>query len=256
VILTVVVLIASGSVVGGLRRAGRDVVSPFAWVLREAARPVADLVSGAVNYSSVVAQNHQLREELARLRLAAGENQALRRQLAEITAVDHLPFVGRLHGVIAQVTANSVTNFSSSFTIDEGRLDGVLVGMPVVGSGGLVGRVAATDDHSATVVAITDPTSSVGCTFGSGRIDVLVDGRGVNSPLAVNQVPLVQPLNVGVLLSTNGLEGGAFPPGLPVARVTTVTSSPGSSTYDLTVTPVADLHQLSYVEVLLWEPTS
>ena len=58
------------------------------------------------------------------------------------------------------------------------------------------------------------------------------------------------------MLSTDGLDGGLFPPGLPVANVSKVTLTPGAATYNLTLRPTADLRNLLYLDVVLWEPST
>jgi rod shape-determining protein MreC len=141
-------------------------------------------------------------------------------------------------------------------TISVGSDDGVLTGMPVVANGGLVGIVIAVTSHAATARLITDQSSIVGCTFGSGATDVLVYGRGANHPLSVSQVTLSAPLAPGTVFATNGLAGGLYPPGIPVAKVKTATLTPGSATWDLTLQPTADLSHLHYVNVMLWEPAT
>jgi rod shape-determining protein MreC len=254
--LVITVLVASGGVFSGLKAGGRVITAPFAWVLDEIAHPIADVVGGVLNYSSVVAQNRQLREELALQSEQANEDSTLQNQIAQISATEHLPYVGGLSAVVAEVTVNSPTNFSATFTINKGRDSGVLSGMPVVGGGGLIGRVVATSDTSATVLLITDPTSIVGATFGRGRIDLLLSGHGVNNDLGVSNVAVSAPLAPGTLFVTNSLRGGIFPPGIPVARVQSVTYTPGSFTYNMSFTPTADLHNLYYVDVLQWEPST
>lgn len=254
--LVITVLAASGGVVSGLKGASRVVVAPFAWFLSEIAHPVTDIVGGVLDYSSVVDQNRQLREELALQSEQADEDASLQNQIAQISAAQHLPYVGGLSAVVAEVTVNSPTNFSATFAIDKGRSNGVLAGMPVVGAGGLLGRVLSVSNTSATVLLITDPASIVGATFGRGRINVLLSGHGVNNDIAVSNVAVTAPLAPGTLFVTNSLRGGVFPPGIPVARVLTTTLTPGSSTYNLSLAPTADLHDLYYVDVLLWEPST
>jgi rod shape-determining protein MreC len=249
-------IVVSGSLVGGLKSAGRVVVAPFAWTINAVARPVANLFSGAVNYSDVVHQNQQLRAELGRAQMQVSEQQALRQQLAQLTNALHLPFVGNVPTLVAQVTTNSPTNFAATITISKGTGDGVLVGMPIVANGGLIGRVISVTNHSATVQLITDQDSVVGATFGTGHQDVLVFGRGVNNPLGVSAITLATALAPGTVFSTNGLQGGLFPPGIPVAKVATATLTPGAATWDLSLTPTADLAHLHYVDVMLWEPST
>jgi rod shape-determining protein MreC len=158
--------------------------------------------------------------------------------------------------VAAQVTTLSPTNFAATVDIDKGRDQGLLVGMPVVANGGLVGTVLSTTPNGATVRLISDTNSVIGVTFAKGTTDLVVSGRGVNNGLSATSVPLSTSLSPGTLLATDGLDGGLFPPGLPVAKVSTVTLTPGAATYNLALRPTADLRHLSYVDVVLWEPST
>ena len=256
VVTVAVILVVSGSFVSSLKTVGRVIVTPFAFTIDLVARPVANLFAGAINYSDVVRQNQQLRAELGRAELQSNQTAALRRQLAQITAEQHLTFVGSIPTIIAQVTSNSPTNFTATLTIAKGTSDGVLDGMPIVANGGLVGLVVSTSAHSSTVRLITDQTSIVGSTFGNGRTNVLIYGRGVNNPLSISSLTLSAALAPGTVFSTNGLQAGLYPPGLPVAAVKTATLTPGSSTWDLSLVPTANLSNLHYVDVMLWEPST
>lgn len=249
-----VVLYISGGVVTGLRGTANLVVAPFSWAINTVAKPIGHMFSGAVNYSDVVAQNQKLRYQLGQAELKANEGWALARQLQEVTTQLNLPFVGALPTVIAQVTTLSPTNFAATIDISKGRDNGVLVGMPVVANGGLVGSVVATTPHGATVRLITDVNSSVGVTFGSNQSSLVISGRGVNNGLGASSLPLTTILNPGTVLFTDGLSGALFPPGIPVAKVSKVSLTPGAATFDLTLAPTSDLNHITYVDVILWEP--
>jgi rod shape-determining protein MreC len=249
-------LYLSGGVVAGLRSAANFVVTPFSVTVNFVARPVGHLLAGAINYSDVVAQNQRLRYELGLANERANATWGESRSLAEISTSLNVPFAAGLTQVAAQVTSLSPTNFVATVDIDKGRDDGVLAGEPVVANGGLVGTVSATTPHGATVRLITDVASSIGVTFGVNQPSIIVSGRGVNNGLSATSVPLNSSITPGQILSTDGLAGGLYPVGLPVARVRTETLTPGAATYDLTLEPTADLRHLTYVDVLLWEPAS
>jgi rod shape-determining protein MreC len=249
-----VVLYLSGGVVSGLRSAANFVTSPFTWTVNEIAHPIGHMFAGAINYSDVVAQNQKLRYELGKAELKANETWAENRQLQQLSTQLDVPFVGSLPTVSAQVTALSPTNFAATVTISKGRDSGVLVGMPVVANGGLVGIVSQTTSHGATVQLITDVKSLVGVAF--GKTSLVVSGQGVNNGLGATAVPLTSSVRAGTVLSTNGLDGGLYPPGLPVASVSKVTLTPGAATYNLSLHPLTDLLDLVYLDVVLWEPST
>jgi rod shape-determining protein MreC len=248
-------LYVSGGIVSGLRSAANLVVAPFSFTINVIARPIGHLFAGTINYSDVVAQNQRLRYELSRDQLQIESYWGMERQLSEVSTNLNVPFVGNLTQVTAQVVGTSPTNFSATVDIDKGRDDGVLAGMPVVGSGGLVGIVKSTTPRGATVLLITDVTSALGATFGTNNPSIIVTGNGVNNGLAATSVPLSAVITPNTQLFTDGLNGGLYPEGIPVARVKSVTLTPGAATYDLKLEPDADLRHLSYVDVLLWEPT-
>ncbi|MDE3008451.1 MAG: rod shape-determining protein MreC [Acidobacteriota bacterium] len=252
----VIVLYVSGGVVSGLRSAANLVVAPFSFVIDAVARPIGHTLAGVINYSDVVAQNQKLRYELGRAELRANEAWAFQRQLTQLTTNLNVPFVASLSTVTAQVSAVSPTNFAATVDISKGRDDGVLAGMPVVASGGLVGHVIATTPHGATVELVTDTRSQVGVTFGSGSTSLIITGAGVDHGLSATAVPFSSSIAPGTTISTDGLNGGLYPAGIPVATVKTVTLTPGAATYNLTLEPAADLRNLAYVDVVLWEPAA
>ena len=252
--IMVVVFQYTGGITSGLRSTGNVVVAPFARAINLVAKPIGHVSSGALNYSEIVAQNKQLRYQLGQAQLKANETDAMNRQLIQLSQSLSVPYVNNLPTITAQVNEQSPTNFIASIGISKGTNEGVLVGMPVVGNGGLIGRVVATTLHGSTIQLITDAASSVGCTFGDGKINAIVGGRGLNHALSVTAVPLKATLSPGTIFATNGLQGGLFPAGLPVARVSGVTLTPGAVTYDLRLKPVADFKNLTYVTVIAWEP--
>jgi rod shape-determining protein MreC len=251
-----VVVWVSGGLVATVRGVANIVVAPFSIGVDTVARPIGHFFAGSINYSDVVAQNQRLRYLLGRAETRANELYGLERQLQLLNAQNHVTFVGDLSTVMAPVTSLSPTNFSATFDVGVGRDQGVLPGMPVVANGGLIGRVIAATPHGATVRLISDTRSSLGVTFGVNEPSVIVTGRGAGEGLRATEIPLSSQIVPGTQLFTDGLNGGLYPAGIPVATVTKVTLTPGAATYDLTLRPIADLRHLAYVDVVLWEPST
>jgi rod shape-determining protein MreC len=125
--------------------------------------------------------------------------------------------------------------------------------MPVVTSG-LVGQVVQSAHHNATVRLITDGQSKIGVAFGPQQTPATLDGQGAGDPLTLDFVAPGTDIRPGEKLFTNGLAGGEFPSGIPVAVVTSVHTVTGASQETVTAKPIANLNQLWYVDVMLWSP--
>ena len=55
---------------------------------------------------------------------------------------------------------------------------------------------------------------------------------------------------------TSGLQGGIFPPGIPVGRVHSVSYHNGDPQENIALTPVVDVDSLEFVDVLRWQPAA
>jgi rod shape-determining protein MreC len=256
IVVTFLILYLTTGVASGLRSGANIIITPFSWAVNTIAHPLGHMLAGTIDYSDVVAQNQKLRYELGVANERANEGWAFARQLQQLTTELKVPFVGSLPTVAAQVTTTSPTNFSATVSISKGRDSGILVGMPVVANGGLVGQVISTSASGATVRLISDTKSLVGVTFESGATALVVTGRGVNNGLSATSVLLNSGIHQGAKLMTDGLNGALYPAGLPVATVKTVSLTPGAATYNLTLQPTANLRHLSYLDVILWEPSA
>lgn len=235
----------------GLRSVASDVFAPVRSGVDSIIRPVGNFFAGAFDYGSLEQENAQLRASNGRLRVQASLNAGAERQLRQITALQHLPYVGNLQHVTAQVIEDSPSNYQASLEINAGRDNGVDVGMPVVANGGLVGQVTESAKRTAFVTLVTDTSSRVGAAFPSGDTATIV-GQGPGHQLAADFVSSQAAVRNGELLTTNSYQGGEYPAGLPVGRVVSHRLSASSSQQVIRLAPTADLQNLGYVDVVLW----
>ena len=157
---------------------------------------------------------------------------------------------------MAQTTNQNLSDFTATIEIDKGSSAGVLTGMPVVGNGGLVGIVTSTTPGGSTVTLITDASQSIGVTFGSAGYQAVVHGQGASRPLDEDLVGPGTPVHKGETMYTSGLQGGLFPAGIPVGTIQYSASHRGATEVSISVAPLANLSQLDYLDVVLWEPGS
>lgn len=120
----------------------------------------------------------------------------------------------------AEVIGRDPSNLLQYIIIDRGANDGVAVGMPVVTTRGLVGRVISVYPQSAQVMLLTDPASSVNALIQSSRATGVVQGQGRRG-LVMRYVEQSEQVEVGDIVLTSGL-GGNFPKRLVIGQVTAV----------------------------------
>ncbi len=245
------------SVTSGIKSVANDIYAPLHQGVLDIISPIGNFFAGAFDYGSVQAQNEQLEKTIGDLRASQDERSYQLNQLRELTKLQNLPFLGLLPLVTAQTVDEYSSNFTATITLDKGRADGVDVGYPVVGAGGLVGQVIQSFHDTSVVQLITDGQSKVGVTFGSGnQYSGIVDGQGPGSSMTADLVSPHTPLHKGEVMFTSGLQAASYPAGIPVATVRSFHTASGASQETIEVDPAADLSQLAYVDVVQWAPNT
>lgn len=239
-------------VIDTARDGARDLFAPVKDAADSAFRPVTDFFQGALHYGDVEEENARLRAQLAdreSLVLRAADAEREREALLDLAGLD---FVGDIPTVAARVVRSPSSGFDLTVEIDRGRDAGVTKGMPVVGGGGLVGRVVDVSRRTSIVQLVTDAASSVGVRLvASGDVGVAA-GRGSGSTLRMDLVDPATKVEKGEQVVTSGLQNSVFPPGIPVGKVVAATTASGALQQDVTVEPSADLDRLVFVKVLQW----
>jgi rod shape-determining protein MreC len=238
------------------RRSAGDAVAPLDRAVDDVLRPVGSFLEGAIDYGSLQQQNAKLRFELARREAAAEQLQSVRQRLHMLSALEKLPWadVAALPTVAAEVIGQNSSNFEATVVLDKGSTQGVGVGMPVVDGAGLVGHVIQVDSGQCTVQLVTDVRSVVSVTVGTSGTLATVVGGGPGNPLQVQYVAPTVHLRRGMVLASSSEKLGAYPAGIPVARVTTFHASASATTQTVRARPAADLSNLSFVDIVQVEP--
>ena len=238
----------------GVKSAANDVYAPLHQGVLDVINPIGSFFAGAFHYGSVQSENERLQRTIGQLRAQQAERAFEQRQLRELLALARLPFLQSLPTVTAQSIDEYSSNFTATITLNKGRADGVAVGYPVVGAGGLVGQVIQSFHHTCVVRLVTDGQSKVGVTFGNNQLTGIVDGQGPGRAMTADLVAPRTPVHKGEVMFTSGLDAASYPPGIPVASVTSFHTAEGASQESIEVQPKADLSQLAYVDVVQWVP--
>lgn len=250
----------SSTPVEKLRSAAGTVFGPF----RTGANTVFRPIGNVFHYDDEKRKADKLRRRIQELegeRYRAKIDEQQYRQLLEAA---HITYIKDLHHLTAQVVAGPINNFSQTVEINRGAGDGIRTGMPVVTPNGLVGKIKQVEGNRSLVELITNPDSTFDLGILVSKNEPLVSGlahgTGKARPLRMDgidpdRVPKGK-IKRGDLLATSGITTSVYPGDIPVGKVLSVHPSSDGSQLVVDLKPTANLGNLSYVSVLLWEPTN
>ena len=232
------------------------IASPF----RSAYTSVADWFNDKQNYYQ---DNTALKEENAALKKQLAEMEAAIRQAEKDSAENER--LKQLLGLKAQrpdltsdlqaamITEHTVTNWTSSLTIDKGTRHGLEVNDCVISeTGALVGLISEVGTNWATVLTLVDTDTSLGAQVFRTNDLGLAQGNfslmGKNR-LRLEYLPADCSLLGGDLVVTSGL-GGFYPAGLVIGSVAEVQQDDSGATSYAILTPAVEFDALSEVFVI------
>ena len=201
-------------------------------------------------------QVKELQGEVIRLQEQGEENQRLK-SLLDLKEKGTFP--AGTNFVVARVVAKSPTKWQAWIEIDKGSEDGLAVNQAVVGSTpvagsslagkGLVGKIVDVTAHSAKVLLVTDPGSSVAAKIQGSRAEGIVEGS-VNGRLMMNYVDRDISVDPKLVVVTSGY-GGVYPADIPVGIVVNVGETDVNSFRSIEVQAFLDFRVLEEVMVLI-----
>jgi rod shape-determining protein MreC len=264
----VLLLLASFTLITLDVRGGDDSpLEPVRSVMGDVLGPVENATAAAVRPFTAVPGFFRttggLRRDVVRLE---AENAQLKGELAGVSVdrnraaeLDGLLATSKTTGyalVPARVVAmGPAQSFSRTVTIDAGTRAGVRPDMTVLNNDGLVGRVVRADRSTATVLLLVDQDSVVGGRLGSSMEVGLLRGRGAVGRDEKLDLDLVDPsatVNQDDVLVTWGSKKGApYVAGVPIGRVTAVSSTPRQQSVQAVISPYVDFTSLDLVGVVV-----
>lgn len=152
--------------------------------------------------------------------------------------------------LIAELSAVDLDPYHHQIQIKKGTSSGVYNGQPVLDAHGVMGQVVNTNSLSSMVLLITDVKHSIPVQVLRNGLRSIAVGTGHLNRLEIPYLPGNADIKAGDSLVTSGL-GGKFPPGYPVAKITSVRQSPGKAFLDVIAEPLAPLATTREV-LLVW----
>lgn len=200
-----------------------------------------------VDLRNVRRENHDLQEELGRVRL---ENARLKTDVDQNRRLQALldfkeKYVGRT--VAAQVIGSGGSEQSHVIYID--KHEGLKPGMPIITPDGIVGKIKEVYPLSSQVVLINDRDSGAGVILENSRLQGVLRGSDLGE-LRVDDIMSDEKVDVGERVITSGGDR-VFPKGLPVGTVSKVSQDNDTGPFlTIKLKPAADLNRLEEVLVV------
>lgn len=255
VALSVVLMIFSSSgPVLELRKSVAFAFRPFQVTLDSVARGVASAVSTVSEIDQLHRTNEQLARDNARLAADNARTAEIERQNLLLTGLLNVRSSLGFKTVAGTVIGRESAEFRRVVTIDVGTDRGVKEGDVVVGEGGaLVGRVTGVAAGSATVLLISDTSSTVTGQLGASRALGSVVGQLV--VLAMENLDPTAPIHIGDQVFSAGIDLGSgvrspFPKGLLIGTVVDVQRDANAVTQTAFIQPTVDLDGVEYLLVI------
>lgn len=252
VVAIVLALLRNTGAGSAIEGAALAAIAPVRSALTSAASGAAAAIADAQRFNELREENESLRAEVAQLRSAAAGVQATRRENAALrAALDYERQNAEFTLLTAQVAGRDSVDALDTLIIDRGAADGVQVGMAVLASGNLAGRVRSVSTTSANVLPIQSSSSVVNAVAhgDDGKADGIVEGDA-NGGLLLTRIEPDAPLAIGNLVITSGL-GGGFPRGLPIGRVIAVFTTPENVFREAAVEPFVRVERVGVVQVVV-----
>ena len=259
VVLVVVLFAGIGSVLlkgnaGLVRNVTGTVKTPVQRLVSSVAEWLESIYGHMYEYDELIAENEQLRAELAKAQeearngvAAVEENERLRELL------DFEEKHSDMTLEAAKIVSWTTSNWSNSFTISKGTANGIEVGDSVITEYGvLVGQVVEVGVTWATITTTIDLSTNIGALVSeNGASGLLMGDFSMMQEGCAKLAYLTDGAQIftGDTVLTSGA-GGAFPQGLVIGTVSSVQAEAGGQVEYGVVKPGCDINALVQIFVV------
>ncbi len=242
----------NGDVIKGY---ARDILKPFVEIAYFLSYNLRDGLDKVKDYPALVKENSSLKMLVEKLRV---RNIRLREKCMELERLrkllrlkDELEF----DTVVCKIIGYDISGRRGKIILDKGSNDGIFVKMPVVASGGLVGKVISVSPRSSTVNLLIDESFKAGALIQESRDIGIVEGNGCfcgPDCLKMRYIPLDSSVNIGEVVVTSGL-GFVFPKGLPIGKIVAIGKEDNGLFLYADIKPFVNFNRLEEVICIVTE---
>lgn len=157
--------------------------------------------------------------------------------------------------VVADIVAESPSNWEEVYVINRGSKDGIQPNMVVVAEEGLVGYIGEVTNDTSKIISILDPGNAVSARVTRTRDLIICKGNSslnTKNQIKINKIPTSLTLVEGDRLETSGL-GGRYPRGIPIGEVVKFNVKKNPIENDGILKTLVDFNKLETVAIIIEE---
>lgn len=258
VIILVLVMAVASMIAGGSTPSTNFfgiIFKPVQSFISGITRGIESYYSYIYDYDTILAENAQLRLRIAEYEKASREyqgaieeNERLKELLELSTRRPELKFAS------AKIVARDLSNWSRTFTLDQGSSSGIAKGNCVVSSEGYwVGVITEVGLNWSTLITVIDTDMTVAARVfrtgdagvAEGSFELMQQGR-----LSLSYLPLDCDIQNGDVVMTTGV-GGLYPKDIPIGEVVDVQPEDSGISARAVLKPFAEPDRLAQVFVVI-----
>ncbi len=225
-----------------------EIVTPFA---RATASVSQRITAGWTAYIDLIGARQErdwLRLRLRQLEREFDRHGALRDENQRLQALLDLRETVPGQAVAARITGADASGLFRTATLGKGTADGIIEGMGVISSDGVVGRVISASLHASRVLLLEDPSTGIEALVQRSRARGIVEG-GSSAGCRLKFVRQREDLVIGDVVVTSGRDG-VFPRGLNIGTVTALVEEERGLFQGAEISPAVDFARLEDVLVV------
>lgn len=222
----------------------RPLVSSSTWMSNQYAFFFGSCQVKQDAYKNLITQRDQFAIDRVEMESLKRDNERFKNELGFLQQK-------KMNGLTGAIVSRSVSNQTSTFIINKGANDHVVLGAPaIVENGMFVGKVTRVDKTQSVVTASTDFQLATGVSLlNKTRTIGIAQGTSGNL-IEIKFIPIDEQIRQNDLVVTSGLEND-IPSGLIVGIVNTVQPDAEAPFQHAIVEPLADVRRYDHVIILI-----
>jgi rod shape-determining protein MreC len=183
-----------------------------------------------------------------KLELLTEENDKLRQQL---NFLDNNHYEAVSANIVSRQNLFNAADNAQDIILDKGVKDGLRPGLGVINESGIViGKIVEVKDHSARACLTTGSDCQLAAALLNDSKTIGLSEGELGLTIKMDFIPQMEKIKANDILITSGL-GDDIPRGLVIGRVAQVNNQSNEIWQDVTIEPLASLHNLTVVSVII-----